>query len=77
MSKQPVSPIWFSSMSKIGQQMAEHPNCAKGEEFPIIVLSVPTGLFVVPETSCEIFNKEVNQALIVGSSEHGIKGAFE
>ena len=32
---------------------------------------------LVPETSCEIFNKEVDRALIVGSSERGIKGAFE
>ena len=57
--------------------MAEHPNRAEGEEFPVVVLSVPTELFVVPETSCEIFNKEVDRALIVGSSERGIKGAFE
>jgi len=47
MSKQTVSPIWFSSFSKIGQQMAEHSNRAEGEEFPVVVLSVPTGQFVV------------------------------
>ena len=27
--------------------MAEHPNRAEGEEFPVVVLSVPTGQFVV------------------------------
>ena len=32
---------------------------------------------LVPETSCEIFNKEVDRALIVSSSDRGIKGAFE
>lgn len=32
---------------------------------------------LVPETSCEIFNNDVDRALIVGASERGIKGAFE
>ncbi len=32
---------------------------------------------LVPETSCEMFNNEVDRALIVGSVERGIKGAFE
>ena len=32
---------------------------------------------LVPETSCEIFNNEVDRALLVGSLERGIKGAFE
>jgi len=32
---------------------------------------------LVPETSCEIFNKEVDRALVVGSTERGVKGAFE
>ena len=32
---------------------------------------------LVPETSCEIFNNEVDRAFIVGSSDRGIKGAFE
>ena len=46
-SKQPVSPIWFSSLSMIGQQVAQQPNRVEGEEFPVVVLSVPTGQFVV------------------------------
>jgi len=40
-------PIWFSSLRQIGYQMAEQPNRDEGEEYPVGILSVPTGQFVV------------------------------
>ncbi len=40
-------PTWFSSLRQIGNCMAEQPNRVEGEEYPIVVLSVPTGQFVV------------------------------
>ena len=40
-------PTWFTSLRQIGYCMAEQPNREDGEEYPVVVLSVPTGQFVV------------------------------
>jgi len=40
-------PTWFSSLRQLGHCMAEQPNREEGQEYPVVVLSVPTGQFVV------------------------------
>jgi hypothetical protein len=40
-------PQWFSSLTDLGRFVASQPNTLTGDKYPVIVLSVPTGQFVV------------------------------